>query len=368
MLCIGLMSGTSLDGVDAALARFDANGHPQALGLHSVAMPAALRATVSGLQHGGGFDELAIAADAATAIADLYALAVDGLLAQTHTAREAVAALGAHGQTVRHQPQRGWTIQLLDGARLAERTGIDTVCDLRSADVAAGGQGAPLVPAFHAEVFADRTRRRAVVNIGGIANVSLLAPGQAVSGHDTGPGNTLLDAWCAQQLGRPFDADGAWAASAQPDARLLSVLLADPYFERAPPKSTGQDRFNTEWLQRALQVRGAEPTPAVVQSTLLQCVVESIAQACRSGRAEEVFLCGGGRRNVELTRRLAVALAPVPVEGTEALGFDPQAVEALAFAWLAWRRLKGLAGNLPSVTGAQGLRRLGAWYPGRRVD
>ena len=365
MLCIGLMSGTSLDGVDAALARFESDGRIQALGLHSLPMPAALRSTLGRLQQTGP-DELALAADAAGALADLYAEAVDGLLARTGVARDAIAALGAHGQTVRHQPGRGWTIQLLDGARLAERSGIDTVCDFRSADVAAGGQGAPLVPAFHAGIFAHPTRRRAVVNIGGIANVSLLVPGGTVTGHDTGPGNTLLDLWCERHLGQTFDAQGQWAASAAPNPTLLATMAAEPYFRLPPPKSTGRDLFNPDWLATMLAnagTRGAALPPAVVQSTLLQLVVDGIAQACRDARADEVFLCGGGRRNDELVRRLSQALAPVPVDGTEALGVDPQAVEALAFAWLAWRHQLGLPGNLPAVTGARGPRVLGARYP-----
>jgi anhydro-N-acetylmuramic acid kinase len=365
-LYIGLMSGTSLDGVDAALARIVDQGPMQCQGFVSLAMPPALKAELSALQQPGP-DELARAAQAAAALADLYGQAVQVLLEKTHLDATAIRAIGAHGQTVRHRPEAGYTIQLLDGARLAERTGIDTICDFRSADVAAQGQGAPLVPAFHAGVFGDPTRARAIVNIGGIANVSLLIPGKPVRGWDTGAGNTLLDAWCARHLGQDFDADGQWAASAQPDARLLAKLLAQPYFERKPPKSTGRDLFNLPWLDARLAEHAAQagsplPPPAVVQSTLTEWVAQTIARDCLQAGVDDIIICGGGRRNAELMRRLAARCAPIEVAGSETLGIDPQAVEALAFAWLADRRIRGAAGNLPEVTGASGPRVLGAWH------
>ncbi len=268
-------------------------------------------------------------------------------------------AIGAHGQTVRHRPELGYTLQLIDGALLAELTGADVVCDFRSADVAAGGQGAPLVPAFHAGAFAHPSRRRAIVNLGGIANLTLLAPGEAVRGFDSGPGNVLLDGWCESNTGERFDRDGQWAAGGRPDAQLLAALLAEPYFARAAPKSTGRDLFNMEWLGRAL----ARPARAQdVQATLVELTARTIADAARGFCAEEVFLCGGGAGNGTLVARIAALLAPARVSTTGELGLDPQAVEAAAFAWLASRRVAGLPGNLPAVTGARGPRLLGALY------
>jgi len=361
---IGLMSGTSVDAVDGALVEIPpAPGPLRTLALASEPIPPALRAELLALQSPGP-DELDRAARAGVALADLYASVALRLIAEARPA--AVAAIGAHGQTVRHRPERGYTLQLIDGARLAERSGVDVVCDFRSADVAAGGQGAPLVPAFHAQVFASPAMRRAIVNIGGIANVSLLAPGEPVQGHDTGPGNVLLDAWCEAHTGRPYDADGRWAASGRIHPGLLERLRAEPYFARPAPKSTGRDLFNREWLRAALADLPAPPAAADVQATLLELTASSIALACRAFRADEVFVCGGGARNGALLGRLAELGAPARTCTTEALGAAPQAVEAVAFAWLAACRLRGIPANLPEVTGARGPRVLGALYPANR--
>lgn len=361
MLFIGLMSGTSVDAVDGVLASFDGTG-PDApartLAFESRPMPAPLRDELLALQSSGA-DELARAALATVALSDLYAEVALALRAAAGT--RPIVAIGAHGQTVRHRPELGYTLQLIDGARLAERSGCTTVVDLRSADVAAGGQGAPLVPAFHALAFASPTRRRAVVNIGGIANVSLLpAGGGTVTGFDTGPGNLLMDAWCEQHVGEPFDRDGAWAAGGRIDADLLERMRADPYFALPAPKSTGRDLFTSGWLDRHLA--GSVPASRDVQATLAELTAATIADACIAFGAEEVRVCGGGARNRHLMARLRHRLAPVDVDSTQALGIDPGAVEALAFAWLARERLAGRPANLPAVTGARGPRVLGAIY------
>ncbi|MGE0801476.1 MAG: anhydro-N-acetylmuramic acid kinase [Lautropia sp.] len=363
---IGLMSGTSIDGVDGVLAEFDAAG--QLLGTRAVAslpMPEPLRRTLTALQAPGP-DELATAALAGNALADIYADCVQVLLARAGCRPTEIVAQAAHGQTVRHDPARGYTIQLLNGARLAERTGITTVTDLRSADVAAGGQGAPLVPVFHARVFADAGRRRGIVNIGGIGNLTVL-PGRAdtpVLGFDTGPGNTLLDGWCERHQGTRYDADGRWAASGRVDPALLARLLQEPYFALPAPKSTGRDLFNLDWLARRLD---ADAAPADVQATLLALTVSTIADAVRAHRIEEVFVCGGGAANLELMTRLRERLQSpaIPVDATTVLGLDPQAVEATAFAWLARQRLAEAPGNAPSITGAARLRVLGAVHSPR---
>ena len=357
---IGLMSGTSVDAVDGALVEFDAGRPARTLATASRPIPPSLRTELLALQAPGP-DELARSAAAARELADLYAAVVADLRAAAPGVE--VAAVGAHGQTVRHRPELGYTIQLIDGARLAERGGLPVVCDFRSADVAAGGQGAPLVPAFHAQVFGDTSRRRAIVNLGGIANVSLLAPGEPVLGFDTGPANVLMDGWCERHLGTPYDRGGAWAATGRVDATLLARCLEEPYFDLAPPKSTGRDLFHAGWLDAVLARGGAAPAPADVQATLAELTATTVARACRAFAADEVYLCGGGAENGFLAARLSAHCAPAPVRSTAALGAPPQAVEAVAFAWLAARRIDGLPANLPAVTGARGPRVLGAIYP-----
>ncbi len=359
-LFVGLMSGTSIDGVDAVLASFSPlTTHA----LVSLAMPAPLRRALADLQASGP-DELERACQAGNQLAALYADAVTQLLQASGRTAADIRALGAHGQTVRHRPADGYTIQLLNGALLAELTGIDTVCDLRSADVAAGGQGAPLVPAFHAEAFSRPGIRRAIVNIGGIANVTLIADDMPVRGHDTGPGNGLMDLWTERHLGKAFDDGGRWAMAGKPSQPLLDRLLAEPYFSLPTPKSTGRDLFNAGWLDAVLAGFPALEA-ADVQATLLQLTARSIATDCAKFGAAQAYVCGGGARNGALMDALRSALPGVAVADTGTLGLDPQAVEATAFAWLAMRRLAGLSGNLPSVTGARGFRVLGAVHRAR---
>lgn len=358
---VGLMSGTSVDAVDAALLEIDELD----FGIHtggfvSVALDDALRDELHALQ-GGGPDELERAMRAGVALADRYADAVEALLAQCGLQPEQIGAIGAHGQTVRHRPEQGYSIQLLNAARLAERCRIAVVHDLRAADIAAGGQGAPLVPAFHAQVFRSPLERRAIANLGGIANVTLLPADcgseEPVRGFDTGPANTLLDAWCRRHTGRAFDADGAWARSGTVHGALLARMLSEPYFSQSAPKSTGRDLFDSTWLQRAIS---DDPAAADVQATLVELTAVTVARACADYGAQAVYACGGGTRNAFLMERLAHRLAPAPLETTAVLRIDPQAVEAAAFAWLAAQRIDAKAGNLTAVTGARGPRVLGA--------
>jgi anhydro-N-acetylmuramic acid kinase len=362
-LFIGLMSGTSLDGVDAVLADFATPQPTLRAHLHH-SFTAELRAELLRLQ-APSTDELHRAAVAAQHLARLYAAAVEDLLRHAEVEPAQVAAIGVHGQTVRHRPEAGYTLQLNAPALVAELTGIDVVADFRSRDLAAGGQGAPLVPAFHAAVFSGAAPR-AVVNIGGIANLTgLPARGTdgGVVGFDCGPGNVLLDAWIAEHLGEPFDRDGRWAAAGTVDKALLAQWLAEPYFAAPPPKSTGRELFNLDWLRRALHGRRLDPRD--VQATLVALTAAGIAQAIDAHfpEAQEVLVCGGGAYNAALIARLATECAPRPVASTATLGVAPEHVEALAFAWLARAHLRGEPGNLPAVTGARGLRVLGARYP-----
>ncbi|QNM95012.1 anhydro-N-acetylmuramic acid kinase [Chitinimonas koreensis] len=359
-LYIGLMSGTSLDGIDCAVVDFAA-GKPRLLAATLRAFAPALRDELLALQASGP-DELHRAALAGNALADAYAASVAATLAEAGLDAGAIAAIGMHGQTVRHRPELGYTLQIGNAARLAEASGITVAADFRSRDVAAGGQGAPLVPAFHLGMFGGAAHR-AVVNIGGIANLTDLPPGGAVRGWDTGPGNVLMDGWIARNRGQPYDADGAWATAGRVDAALLAALLAEPYCAAPPPKSTGRDLFHAGWLDDRLA--GRTLAAEDVQATLLEFTARSIAAEIEreAMAAAEVYVCGGGARNGALMARLTALLAPRPVAGTEALGLHPDWVEATAFAWLARRCLLGQAGNLPAVTGAAGLRVLGAIHP-----
>ena len=361
----GVMSGTSLDGVDAVIADFSpAQGVCSTLGRAQIPFPAPLRHELAALQ-ASGEDELARAARAGVALADLYADAVLAACRAAGLAPADVAAVGVHGQTVRHRPDEGWTIQLNDPARVAERTGIAVVADFRRRDIAAGGQGAPLVPAFHHALFARADRARAIVNIGGIANVTLLVPGQPVRGFDTGPGNVLLDDWYGRHADGAFDAGGAWAASGRVDHALLHAMLAEPYFAAPPPKSTGRDLFNAGWLDAVLAHSGITGHSADVQATLAALTARAIADAIRhaSPQVAEVLVCGGGAHNSTLMRLLGHDLAPARVVPTSDEGVAVGEVEALAFAWLAREALAGRTGSLPAVTGAAGPRVLGAIYP-----
>jgi anhydro-N-acetylmuramic acid kinase len=368
MLYIGLMSGTSLDGVDGVLADLSGSLPRVQAHVHQPFEPA-LRAELLAL-NAPGPDELHRCALAGNAVARAYAGIVAALLAGSGLGPGQVRALGAHGQTVRHRPGAfdgtGYTAQLLNGALLAESCGIDVVCDLRSRDLAAGGQGAPLVPAFHAALFGRPGMAAAVLNIGGIANLTLLGEHAGdVRGFDCGPGNALMDAWCEHHTGRPYDADGLWAASGRVDPELLDALLAEPYFALAPPKSTGRDLFHRGWLEAALRASAAKPSPADVQATLAELTARAAADALRrfAGNARELQVCGGGAFNGHLMHRLARLLPGVEVASTASRGVPPDQVEALAFAWLAQRFVERQPGNLPAVTGARGPRVLGALHP-----
>ena len=364
---IGLMSGTSLDGVDGVLTSIDAHGALQVT--HHAALPftPGLRQQLLALNHSDA-DELHLAALAANGLAETYALVVRQLLADAALQPADITAIGAHGQTVRHQPGlhdgTGYTLQLNNPALLAERCGIDVVADFRSRDVAAGGQGAPLVPAFHQGIFGQSQMTLAVLNLGGISNLSLLVPGADARGWDCGPGNALMDHWCQQHTGQSFDRDGAWAASGQVIESLLARLLQEDYLQQAPPKSTGRDLFNPLWLQARLS--GFEQAlPADVQATLTAftaqaCIQDVLRHAPQAG---ELIVCGGGALNRELMRRLQRGLAPVRVVGSETRGLPPLQVEAAAFAWLAHQCVRRVPASLPSVTGARGARVLGAIYP-----
>ena len=359
----GVMSGTSLDGVDAVIADFEgAMGRPCAV-LASAHIPFAgpLRDELFALQRPGS-NELARAAHAANALADTYGEALTDALVHAALAATDVVAAGVHGQTLRHRPDEGWTLQLNNPARVAERSGVCVVADFRSRDVAAGGEGAPLVPAFHAALFGGEVHR-VVVNLGGIANLTDLPPNGEVRGFDTGPGNVLLDLWHAQHRATGFDRDGAWSRTGRIDDSLLVALLAEPFFARLPPKSTGRDLFHADWL--AAKLSGSKLSVADVQATLVALTARTVADAVATqcAKATEVLVCGGGANNTALMDALAAALAPRLVTTTAAYGVAIEHVEALAFAWLAREALAGRPGNLPAVTGARGLRVLGAIYP-----
>lgn len=367
---IGIMSGTSMDGADAVLVDFSGD-RPAVLAAAHEPFPEALRADFGQLQQPGD-NEIHREALAANALARVYASCVSSLLGQAGLQPDDVAAIGAHGQTIRHRPglydKIGYTRQSQHPALLAELAGIDVVADFRSRDVAAGGQGAPLVPALHQALFGDGAEARVICNIGGISNISVLpGNGGAVIGFDCGPGNALLDYWIGEQLGMPFDNDGAWAASGRVDDALLAECLADPYFNAAPPKSTGRDQFHPAWLEARLATRGnPKPTPADVQATLAALTAEAIARDVRahSPQARRLIVCGGGARNGYIMRRLAQGLPGLSVQTTEDFGVPVSQVEAIAFAWLARQCLLRLPGNVATVTGAAGPRVLGAIYPG----
>jgi anhydro-N-acetylmuramic acid kinase len=358
-LYIGLMSGTSMDGIDAVLV--DLGSTPKLLQHSHQPFSPQLRATLLALNESGD-DELHRAALAANALALSYATVVRTLLTQAHTAADQITAIGCHGQTVRHRPESGYTLQLANGALLAELAGIRVVCDFRSRDIAAGGEGAPLVPAFHRAVFAHPQQSRAVVNIGGIANITSLPAQGDVIGFDCGPGNVLMDGWIMAHQGVAYDAGGAWAAQGTVLPELLERLLVHEFFERRPPKSTGRDLFN---LKNLNQMLSGNEAPVNVQATLCDLTATSIARALSAhcADAKEVYLCGGGARNDVLRARLAALLPGRRVGITDELGIPAESVEAAAFAWLAQRTLASEPGNLPQVTGARGPRVLGAIYP-----
>lgn len=364
---LGLMSGTSMDGIDAALCEFSDGRFQKILATGSRTYEPRLRAALLQLQR----DKPALTLDRLArldhAVARAFARAASDLLVRARVTPAQLRAIGSHGQTVFHDPAGARSsTQLGNPALIAALTGVTTVADFRRADIAHGGQGAPLVPAFHHAVFASANEPRCVVNIGGIANVTVLpgADPAAVRGFDTGPGNSLMDEWALARRGRRFDAAGRWAATGAVDEALLGKLLADPWFRRNPPKSTGRDYFKLGWVRRRFP-RLNRVAPEDVQRTLTELTAISVVDAIRrhAPGTKRVLVCGGGVHNALLMQRLGVLLRPATVESTLPYGLDPQQVEAAAFAWLAMRALNGLPGNMPGVTGAKRAAVLGGIYP-----
>ena len=362
---IGLISGTSMDGIDAVLAQFHPSSmavvrtraHPYPDELRDKLVAAIREPKACGVDDIGMLDRWT---------GECFRDAVFALLDDAGIDAANIKAIGSHGQTLRHQPDatHPFTMQIGDPAMIATATGIATVADFRRADVALGGQGAPLLPTFHEWLFRDKEQDRVVLNIGGIANVTILPAGEAgIAGFDTGPGNTLLDAWIRQHHGTAFDEDGRWASSGRCDANLLARLLDDPYFAKAPPKSTGPEYFNLDWLRHA---NTDDLAATDVQATLCELTAVSISNAVKSFAPErsQVLVCGGGIHNPEIQRRLGEQMPQREISSTANAGLDPDWVEASAFAWLAMRTLKGQPGNHPAVTGASRFAVLGAIYPG----
>jgi len=358
-LYIGLMSGTSLDGVDGALADFG-NGAITTIASAYIPFPPRLREELMLLQASGP-NEIEREALAASELAKHYAECVAALLKESGRKPGDIRAVAVHGQTIRHRPELGFTRQTNNPALLAELCGIDVIADFRSRDIAAGGQGAPLVPAFHQAIFGQASRTRVVANIGGIANISILHGDGRVTGFDTGPGNALMDIWIKRHLGKEYDENGAWAASGKVIPALLNDMLAEPYFAQPAPKSTGRDLFHSEWLDNKL-LAYKNAAPEDIQITLTRLTAITLANSCP--QTDALYICGGGAYNSTLLREITIALDnKTKVESTSALGIAPNHVESLAFAWLGYRFNQRLAGNLPSVTGASGDRILGALYP-----
>ena len=376
-LFIGLMSGTSLDGVDGVLAVLPVAPSTDAvrtLACSHVDFAPELRASLLALQQSGA-NEIHREALAANQLMHSYARCVAQLLRLAQCDASLVCAIGAHGQTIRHRPELGYTRQINNGALLAELTGIDVVTDFRSRDIAAGGQGAPLVPLFHQHIFGDHHQQRVIVNIGGIGNISVL-PARSVSadviGFDTGPGNVLLDLWVNRHLGFAYDAGGQWASTGAVNLPLLQRMRREAFFAMPPPKSTGRDLFNADWLDRQLAGHAADHaamSAVDVQTTLTELTAVSIADAVHAyaAAADALYACGGGAFNLFLMRRIENALSAMGSTAkllpTSVLGVPPDQVEALAFAWLAQRFVARIPGNSPSVTGALGHRIAGALYP-----
>ncbi len=359
-LFVGIMSGTSLDGIDAALVEFSGSS-PALRATHYRAYEPTLRDALHELHHPSA-DELHHAQLIANQLAREYAEAVSALLHGAGATPRDVRAIGCHGQTIRHRPEAGYTLQIGNAALLAELAGITVVSDFRSRDIAAGGHGAPLTPAFHDQVLRHPEMHRVIVNIGGIANLTDLAPQRPALGFDCGPGNMLMDAWIALHLDAAYDHDGAWAAAGKMLPALLQTLLEEPFFDAAPPKSSGRDLFNMKWLKERL--RGDE-APADVQATLLALTCRAIADAVHRycPGAQEIYLCGGGAHNGALRATLEQLLPECRLDVTDTLGVGADWVEAIAFAWLARQTLHGIPSNLPAVTGAAHPCILGAIHP-----
>lgn len=363
------MSGTSADGIDAVVVSIEEPQGLRLLASHHERFDEDLRRRIQSLMRPDS-NELERAALAGNILGEQFARAANAALDASGLSRNQIRAIGSHGQTLRHNPQAEppYTVQIGNPAIIAERTGIATVADFRSRDMAAGGQGAPLVPGFHRWVFWQPGVRRIIVNIGGIANLTILPadPHAPVFGFDTGPGNTLLDHWISRHRGERFDADGDWAAAGKLDQALLAHLLEDPFFTRPPPKSTGVEYFSAAWLGSRIAECPHACSPGDVQTTVTELTACTIARAISGpgGGADEVYVCGGGAHNKALVHRLQASLGSIPLRSTAELGLHPDWVEAAAFAWLAHRTTEGLTGNLPAVTGASHEVVLGAIYPG----
>ncbi len=362
-LFIGLMSGTSIDGIDAAVVDFD--GTPGIVATHTHPIAPELKQRILTLSHGCDNElEQMMLLDREVGL--LFSEATNQLLQQANIDATSIIAIGSHGQTVRHYPDKGTTLQIGDANLIAEKTGITTIADFRRRDLAAGGEGAPLAPAFHNAVFRSTDEERVIINLGGIANITHLPVDstEIVSGFDTGPANILMDSWTERHLNQPFDRGGDWAKQGEVNQALLEQLLQEPYLSKAPPKSTGRELFNSDWLTQQLNSFGETIAPEAVQATLCQFTATTIADAITNhcGNNSAVFVCGGGAHNRHLMQLLQTALPNLRIDTTEALGVSPDWVEATAFAWLAKQTLEGKAGNLPAVTGASHPVVLGAIY------
>ncbi len=364
-LFLGLMSGTSADGIDAALVQFPQDGGCRFVHGHTHPWDPATREALIALGQGAEPTSMDALGQLDATVGITFAAAANQLLEDAGVQRAQVQAIGSHGQTIRHRPQSNpaFTWQIGDANRIAELTGITTVADFRRRDVAAGGHGAPLMPAFHLAMLGSADEDRAVLNLGGIANLSLIARDGNIRGFDTGPANALLDGWCQRHLGHPYDADGAFAASGRVDEALLARLLAEPWFALPPPKSTGREQFHLDWV--AAQLPADALAPADVQATLLELTAATVADALLTQLpgARRLLVCGGGVRNPQLLLRLQARLPGVVIGSSAEHGLDPDYMEAMGFAWLARETLAGRPGNLPSVSGARGPRILGAIHP-----
>ena len=364
-LFLGLMSGTSADGIDAALVQFPQDGGCRFLHGHTHPWDPATREMLIALGQGAEPSSMDALGQLDATVGITFAAAANQLLEDAGVQRAQVQAIGSHGQTIRHRPlsNPAFTWQIGDANRIAELTGITTVADFRRRDVAAGGHGAPLMPAFHLAMLGSADEDRAVLNLGGIANLSLIARDGSIRGFDTGPANALLDGWCQRHLGHSYDADGAFAASGRVDEALLARLLAEPWFALPPPKSTGREQFHLDWV--AAQLPADALAPADVQATLLELTAATVADALLTQLpgARRLLVCGGGVRNPQLLLRLQARLPGVVIGSSAEHGLDPDYMEAMGFAWLARETLAGRPGNLPSVSGARGPRILGAIHP-----
>ncbi|MBV1788899.1 anhydro-N-acetylmuramic acid kinase [Marinobacterium sp. D7] len=361
---LGLMSGTSVDAVDAVLARFEPDF--ELLASHSKPIKPALKQRILALAGASmyGVDDFGLLD---RELGELFAETATELISLSGIPASRITAIGSHGQTVRHRPGQGFTLQIGDPSRIAEQTGLTTIADFRRRDVAAGGQGAPLVPAFHRWLFHAPDEDRVIVNIGGMANLTCLAAdtNTRVTGFDTGPGNALLDEWIYREQGLTFDANGDWASAGQVIPALLESMLTTPFFHQSAPKSTGREQFNWHWVEHHVDKLSQTASAADIQATLTELTAHTIAEAVKwlPLSSPTLFVCGGGVHNGFLLTRIADRLPGSRITSTAELKLDPDWVEAAAFAWLAWRTDRRQSGNLPEVTGAGGERILGAIYP-----